>query len=168
MAKNLTSVRRGAAMRRAGPVVVLGLWLLTSGCAGLSKPEAAGSSGANPLAPKTVTVTTDGQQALLHLGDTLVFRPTLELMSPGLRWNLVVLPLQLELTSKPGAWPFEFKAVHSGIGTLQATVGPPCGGGGPVAAGVQCPVAGAKDTTAAGMPVRAVTITVKVYAQGAG
>ena len=151
--------------RMLGGIVLLGL--LGSACAGLSRSPSAARGGTNPLAPKTVTVSTQGQQALLHLGDTLVFRPTLELMPPGLRWNLAVLPPQLELTSKPGAWPFEFKAVHSGIGTLQATVGPPCGGPGPVAAGVQCPVAGAKDT-AAGIPVRAVTITVKVYAQGAG
>jgi len=149
-----------------GGIVVSGL--LASACAGLSNSPSAAGGSTNPLAPKTITVSTEGQQAMLHLGDTLVFRPTLELMPPGLRWNLVVLPPQLELMSKPGVWPFEFTAVHSGIGTLQATVGPPCGGPGPVAAGVQCPVAGAKDTTAAGMPVRAVTITVKVYAQGAG
>src|SRR5205809_6304872 len=102
-------------MRRAG-LVILGLWLLTSGCAGLNKPGSAGSGTASPLAPKTVTVSTEGQQAVLHLGETLLFRPTLELMPPGLRWNLTVLPPQLELTSKPGAWPFEFQAVHPGTG----------------------------------------------------
>ena len=89
-------------------------------------------------------------------------------MPPRLRWNLVSLPQQLKLTSKPGAWPFRFTAVHSGIGTLQATVGPPCGGPGPMVAGAQCPVVSTKDTAAAGMPARAVKITVKVYAQGPG
>src|SRR5947208_12912536 len=122
---------------------LLGAWailgLLASGCAGLNKSASAGASSPNPLAPKTVTVSTQGQQAILHLGDTLVFRPSLELMPPRLRWNLVSLPQQLKLTSKPGAWPFRFTAVHSGIGTLQATVGPPCGGPGPMVAGAQCP-----------------------------
>jgi hypothetical protein len=72
----------------------------------------------------------------------------------------------LELTSKPGTYPFVFRPRSPGEGTIRATVGPPCGGPpGPMAAGPQCPVAGA-GSAAAGMPIRVVAVTVKVFAQG--
>jgi hypothetical protein len=154
--------------RLIGGLLVLGL--VATGCAGLHK-SASATSGGNPLSPKTITVSAPNATALLHLGDTLVFRPSLELMPPGLRWNLVSFPQgMLTLDSKPGTFPFEFTATHSGVGQVQATVGPPCGGKpGPVAAGVQCPVLGVGSGSAVtGMPVRMVAITVKVYAQGAG
>jgi hypothetical protein len=85
-----------------------------------------------------------------------------------MEWNLLTVPEQLRLTSKPGVFPFTFSVVHSGVGRLQAVVGAPCGTPGPAVAGPKCPVAGAGGTSGAGMPIRVVTITVKVYAQGSG
>ena len=152
---------------RARIIVALGLMgLLASGCAGRQSASATG--GGNPLSPKVITVTAPDSTVLLHMGDTLVFRPSLELMMPGLKWNLVSIPQELELTSKPGAYPFVFTARKPGVGTLQASVGPPCGSLGPATEGVPCPVAGAGSGSSAGMPIRQITITVKVYAQGAG
>ena len=150
--------------------LVLGLMILSlsaAGCAGLQK--ASSGSSAPPSASRTITASVPNSTVLLHLGDTLVFQPSLELMPPGMKWNLLAVPPQLKLTSKPGNFPFTFSVVHSGIGKLQAAVGPPCGGTpGPVA-GISCPVAGGGNVSGgAGMPIRVVTITVKVYAQGSG
>ena len=151
--------------------LMLGLMILSlgaAGCAGLQK--ASSGSSASPSASRTIMASVPNSTVLLHLGDTLVFRPSLELMPPGMKWNLLAVPEQLKLTSKPGVFPFTFSAVHSGVGKLQAAVGPPCGDTpGPVAAGISCPVAGAGNVSGgAGMPIRVVTITVKVYAQGSG
>lgn len=146
-------------------LIVLGV--AAPGCAGLDK-QATTSSGTSSPNPKTVTASTPNSTVVLHQGDTLVFRPSLELMPPGMAWNLVTVPRQLRRTSKPGVFPFRFSVVHSGTGKLQVAVGRRCGAPpGPAVAGPNCPVQGEGQTSGAtGMPMRLVTITVKVDAPG--
>lgn len=154
----------GRGRRIAGLVMLLGV--VAAGCAP-SKPQASSSTEAPGPTPRTITVSAPDSTVLLHLQDTLVFKPSLELMAPGLRWNLMAFPEEvLELTSAPGRYPFVFRPRNPGVGTIRATVGPPCEGPGPMAEGPQCPVAGA-GSAAAGMPIRVVAVTVKVFAQGA-
>jgi len=95
-------------------VGILVLGLMATGCAGLRKEASAGNGG-SPLAPKTITASVPNSTVLLHLGDTLVFRPFPDKMPPGMQWNLLVIPKQLKLKSKTGVLPFTFSVVHSGI-----------------------------------------------------
>jgi hypothetical protein len=158
-------------MRSRFVVAVALFGLLGGACAGLS--EAASSSSSSP-GPKTITVGFTDTQAVLHVGDTLVFHGTGELMPPGSTWNLLQYPRNLlDVVPTRNTFTFVFRARHAGVGMLQVSVGPRCYSAGPpvpAAAGPPCPVANPKDVKGGlgGIPIRAYTITVKVYAQGTG
>jgi hypothetical protein len=151
---------------------ILGLMLVAGACA---RGHLTARTQAQARDPSSFTLRPNdgGKTVNMHIGDRLVFVAGESSASPDwMAWSIVSYPqgeLSLGTDPKQGP-PFRFVARHAGVGKLRLSFRPACAPGPLAADGINCPLVGpgAGEAMPNDVLVRLLTITVRVYGQGAG